>query len=97
LLGFGVLSFLLAAGGSVPDHPLTTSRWGGQEHRNERQERGVECGGVGGGWDGRRRERRRRWIKERRREEEEGETRGKAEQSDEQGESGSEARTRSAP
>jgi hypothetical protein len=44
LLGVGVLSFLLAAGGSVSDHPLTTSRWGGQEHRNER------TGEVGGVW-----------------------------------------------
>jgi len=52
LLGLGVLSFLLAAGGSVSDHPLTTSRWGGQEHRNERTR---EVGGVWwcGRWLGR--------------------------------------------
>jgi hypothetical protein len=45
---FGVLSFPLAASGSVPDHPPTTSRWGGQEHRKRKDERGIGIGGVGG-------------------------------------------------
>ena len=48
LRALGVLSFPLAASGSVPDHPPTTSRWGGQEHRKRKDKRGIGIGGVGG-------------------------------------------------